>query len=244
MPSTRPWYEEWFDSPYYHLLYEYRDKKEARAFIDKLLDKLNPESGSEILDLACGSGRHSIYLNELGYKVCGCDLSKNNIERASKHIKEGLDFRIHDMRFAMGMDQFDYVFNLFTSFGYFSEFQLNVEVVNSIHKELKSGGVLVLDYLNVSQVDYSDEGDFVKDGVHFETRKRSDDRFIYKDIHVETAEGESHDFTEQVSRISFTTFMNMLANCGFRVTDVLGDYDLNSFDEKQSPRMIFIAHKE
>ena len=30
----KPWYETWFDSPYYHILYHHRDGSEAAAFLD------------------------------------------------------------------------------------------------------------------------------------------------------------------------------------------------------------------
>ena len=53
-------YNKWFDSPYYHILYENRDHKEAKNFIKKILKYLKLDRGSKILDAACGKGRHSI----------------------------------------------------------------------------------------------------------------------------------------------------------------------------------------
>ena len=54
----------WFNSSYYHILYKNRDYNEAEYFINNLITKLNIKKNSKILDLACGSGRHSIYLNK------------------------------------------------------------------------------------------------------------------------------------------------------------------------------------
>ncbi|MBK6524224.1 MAG: class I SAM-dependent methyltransferase [Crocinitomicaceae bacterium] len=54
--------------------------------------------GTRILDLACGKGRHSVYLNNLGYHVTGMDLSAASIQEASKFQNEKLVFLRQDMR--------------------------------------------------------------------------------------------------------------------------------------------------
>ena len=74
-PETNNWFSSWFDSPYYHILYKERNFREAQIFIDNLTFYLNMDEGSKVLDLACGKGRHSIYLNQLGYDVLGVDLT-------------------------------------------------------------------------------------------------------------------------------------------------------------------------
>ena len=73
------WYASWFKTPFYHILYKDRNDQEARFFMDGLTSFLNLPSGSEILDLACGKGRHARYLNELGFDVTGVDLSPESI---------------------------------------------------------------------------------------------------------------------------------------------------------------------
>ena len=78
------WFESWFDSPYYHILYKNRDDTEAQKFLRNLLRVINPPSNAKILDLACGKGRHAIFLRKLNYKVVGTDLSKLSISEAKK----------------------------------------------------------------------------------------------------------------------------------------------------------------
>ena len=68
---TEDWFASWFDTPYYHTLYKYRDDTEARIFIDDLFKALKPDSNHRILDLACGRGRHAIYMNKKGFDVFG-----------------------------------------------------------------------------------------------------------------------------------------------------------------------------
>ncbi|MGZ8538498.1 MAG: class I SAM-dependent methyltransferase, partial [Flavisolibacter sp.] len=119
MPA-KEWYKEWFNSSFYHKLYFDRDENEASAFILRLLDHLKPPSGSFMLDVACGKGRHSKLLAEQGYDVTGIDISLDSIQNAKQFEQEHLHFFQHDMRLPAWINYFDYAFNFFTSFGYFA----------------------------------------------------------------------------------------------------------------------------
>ena len=79
------WYLDWFNSPFYHLLYKERDLSEATYFMNNLINKLQIDKNSSILDLACGRGRYSLYLSNIGHKVTGIDISKENISEAKKN---------------------------------------------------------------------------------------------------------------------------------------------------------------
>ena len=144
------WFETWFDSPYYHILYDHRDETEAATFIHQLKKKLSWKAGETALDLACGKGRHSVMIAKEGLDVTGLDLSPQNIQAAQKKYgSDSLHFDIHDMRKVYKSDTFDYVFNLFTSFGYFEDRAENLSVIQSATKSLKTGGKLIIDFLNV-----------------------------------------------------------------------------------------------
>src|SRR4051812_27347081 len=95
---SHTWFKDWFNSPYYHILYKKRDDKEAQGFMDALAKHLQLNASYKIWDLACGKGRHSIYLNSKGLNVIGTDLSENSIKEALKHSNETLEFYKHDMR--------------------------------------------------------------------------------------------------------------------------------------------------
>src|SRR5215203_5041601 len=69
LAATAPWFKTWFDSAYYHKLYQNRNDEEAKEFIDALLTELSPARGSTMLDLGCGAGRHSKYLATKGHAV-------------------------------------------------------------------------------------------------------------------------------------------------------------------------------
>lgn len=109
MDDNKEWFGEWFDSPYYHILYKHRDFEEARNFIRKVCNYLVFNENDRILDLACGKGRHAIYLNQAGFNVVGVDLSVKNIEYARRYENERLRFYVHDMREVFRQCNFDYV---------------------------------------------------------------------------------------------------------------------------------------
>ena len=91
------WFESWFDTLYYHALYQHRNDAEAAAFMDRLLAHLKLDSGMRVLDVACGKGRHSAHLASRGLRVCGFDLSENSIGIAKGLGVEGAEFLVHAM---------------------------------------------------------------------------------------------------------------------------------------------------
>ena len=124
------WFANWFDSPYYHLLYKNRDEEEAEHFIDNLIAQLQLKKGSRIIDIACGKGRHATYFHKKGMYVVGVDLSANSIAKAKENEKENLQFAVHDMREIFKKNYFDIATNLFTSFGYFDNNEDEQEAIN------------------------------------------------------------------------------------------------------------------
>ena len=185
MPKRKEWFGEWFDSPYYHVLYKHRDHEEAQAFINVAIEYLGVNSQHKIMDLACGKGRHSIYLNKKGFDVVGLDLSAQSIEYANKFANDRLHFYIHDMREVFAEEAFDFVFNFFTSFGYFETKEEHEKAIHSIAQSLKKGGVFLLDFLNpytvINHLVTEEKKEI--DGIEFHiTKDFTDDGYITKDI--------------------------------------------------------------
>lgn len=147
MPDSN-WFERWFASPYYRILYQNRDELEAEEFVASLINYLQPLPGSSMVDIACGEGRFSVGLAERGFDVTGIDLSHTSIEIAKANESENLRFFVHDMRMPFYINYFDYALNFFTSFGYFANKRDHQLAAKSFAKGLKKGGILVLDYLN------------------------------------------------------------------------------------------------
>ena len=149
--KTKDWFTDWFNTPYYHILYKDRNDDEAQLFMKHITAFLNLSKESHILDLPCGRGRHSVFLNSLGYKVTGGDLAANSIELAKKFENKTLNFKVQDMR-APFKSKYDAVFNLFTSFGYFEDDREDILILNNIKQSLKKDGFFVFDFLNAEKV--------------------------------------------------------------------------------------------
>jgi SAM-dependent methyltransferase len=245
MPTTE-WFQHWFDTPYYHLLYFDRDHQEASAFIDRLIDFLKPAPGSSMLDVACGKGRHSQYMAQKGFDVTGIDLSYSSIDEAKKIERDNLQFFQHDMRQPFWINYFDYAFNFFTSFGYFRTRREHDAAIRTIAQSLNEKGILVIDYLNVHYAEDHFVHSFDKDidGYNFHLTKWMDEDFFYKKIEVEHDDfTEPHVYNEKVSKFSLGDFTDMLAYQGMQIKEVFGDYLLNPYHVRKTPRMIMLAQK-
>ena len=238
--STKHWYASWFDTPYYHILYKDRDYTEAQVFMDNLTIYLNLPENGKILDLACGKGRHSIYLNKLGYNVTGVDLSEQSIQYAKKFENDNLKFEVHDMSKPYP-DNFDAVFNLFTSFGYFEDESCNLNTINSIKQELNPNGFGVIDFMNVNNVIDNLVSQDIKtvDGIDFKQNRRVEDGYIIKDITFEE-NGEQFSFQERVKAFTLDGFQDLFNEANVHLLDIFGDYKLQKYHPNTSERLIMI----
>jgi SAM-dependent methyltransferase len=239
------WFESWFDTPYYHLLYSNRDYTEAENFITKLTQELQLPQSSKIIDLACGKGRHSVFLNKLGYDVLGLDLSQQSIEFDKQFENESLAFKVHDMRNPIDSEPVLAVFNLFTSFGYFDNETDDRNVFQSVYNALKPEGFFVLDYLNEEFVTRTlvPETTIHREGIDFHISKKIEGRHIIKDIRFEIDEESKH-FFEKVKLHTLETIENYASECGFERVKIWGDYQLNNFEKEISPRCINLFKKK
>ncbi len=242
----KEWFADWFDSPYYHLLYANRDFTEASAFVEKLVGVLKLGSGHRVLDLACGKGRHSIHLARSGAEVVGVDLSYESISAALEFEGANLSFYTHDMRRAFRINYFDFVLNLFTSFGYFDTLSEHIVTLKNIHKALKPKGMLLIDFLNVHYVaaHLVAREEIARGGIRFLIRREMDRNWIRKKIEFLDGEKQLHVYEERVRAFCLSDFEQMLEDANFSVVRTYGDYRLGAFDPSSSPRLILLAKKE
>ncbi len=240
MTKKTEWFQNWFDTKYYHLLYDHRNDDEAEFFMKNLIEFLNLKKGDKILDLPCGKGRHSVFLNSIGFDITGSDLSKNSIEFAKKHENNSLKFSLHDMRKPL-RGQYDAIFNLFTSFGYFEHEQSNIDVLVNFKNALINNGSVVIDFLNVKKAKQNliPEEKFEKNGIQFHIRKYIENNFLIKDIRFKTGDIDHH-YTEKVQYLTLENMTDFMSAANLKIKTVFGDYALNSFDENKSDRLILI----
>jgi ubiquinone/menaquinone biosynthesis C-methylase UbiE len=146
LKKKKEWWESFFDA---HYLLEYgpiftleRDRRET----SRLIELLGLPSGSRILDVPCGHGRHAHLLAEAGYDVDGLDYSPDLLAVARKRgTADNLRYTRGDMRKlpAKWTRRFDSVLNLFSSFGFFVHPSDDARVLQEFARVLKPGGVLI-----------------------------------------------------------------------------------------------------
>lgn len=240
----KEWFSSWFDTPYYHTLYKHRDYSEAAAFIDNITQFLQLPPHANCWDLCCGKGRHSIYLNQKGYRVVGTDLSEKSIIEAGKSANDTLEFYQHDMRHLFRVNYFDAVFNLFTSFGYFENRHDDFNVFHAVERSLKANGVFIFDFLNAVFVKNSLVANTSQtiDGITFHISKRIEGITCVKSIDF-TDRGENFHFEERVKLFDKSYFEELAKDCKFSIVNVFGNYNLEQFDLQTSPRLILVLQK-
>ena len=232
----------WFDTPYYKLLYRNRNEDEARLFIDNILKKINIEPNSKILDLACGTGRHSIYLSKKGFDVVGIDKSKKNIITAKKNENKKLIFFQQEMTKDINI-QFNAIFNFFTSFGYVDH-KYNYDTIENISKNLKKGGLFIIDFLNQkivrkNIVEYEEKN---IENINFNIHRYIENNYIIKEISFKHNKTK-YNFKERVMLLDLKDFENYFNKNNLKIIDIYGNYKLSSFDINKSPRLILISKK-
>ncbi len=241
------WFESWFNSPYYHLLYRDRDQSEARPFIERLTRHLQLPPHARVLDLACGKGRHSIVLANLDYDVLGIDIAPENIAQANLSSRPGLSFAVHDMRTPLSAEPFDAVLNLFTSFGYFDTEAEHQAALHTMAQALKPNGKLVIDYLNVDPTlaQLVPKESRTIEGVHFEISRKAVNGYLIKEIQlVDLKHHQSHTFSEKVALFRKNDFERMLEPMNLSIEEVKGDYQLGPYDPLRSPRLILLVGRK
>jgi len=147
----KQWYEELFEN--YGMKYD----KECFAqgtigecdFIEK---EINYSKNVRILDIGCGTGRHSIELAKRGYAVVGIDLSESLLKRAKEKASEQnlqIVFQKHDARNLPFLHEFDLVIMLCEgAFPLMETDEMNFQILQNAANILKSKGKIIFTTLN------------------------------------------------------------------------------------------------
>ncbi len=238
------WFKDWFDTKYYHLLYNKRNEDEALDFITRIARTLQLPAGAKVADIACGKGRHSRVLSGLGYNTVGFDLSHNSIAYAQSLNTPGARFYEQDMRLPYPESHFNAAFNLFTSFGYFQNPEDDIASLLNIYNMLDEGGFFIQDYLNGAAFTgcMPLEGEEKRGEIFFNYKKDWVPPFIEKKITVHDG-AQIHHYEEKVKVYSLAQLEFLHLQVGFEILHVFGDYELHEFDETQSPRIIVVSKK-
>ncbi|WP_277458049.1 class I SAM-dependent methyltransferase [Paenibacillus larvae] len=240
------WFKESFGKDYL-IVYKHRDLQGAYHEVKNMMEWLQLPQESEVLDLCCGMGRHSVALADFGFKVTGLDLSVVLLGEAKKLDKDNKVEWIHaDMKEIPLERKFDDVVNLFTLFGYFEKDEDNFKVLSELSRLLIPNGKFIVDFLNPPYVaehlvPYSErfQGDML-----IEESRSIEEGFVRKRIVIKEPGEANRHYLEQVKLYDYDWFEDAFHKVGLEVEQVYGTYENNVYVPGKSPRMIFVGHKK
>ena len=238
------WWESWFGEEYLEL-YPHRDLDSARHEIDFALARLDREP-EPLLDLCCGSGRHSLPLMEKGVNPVGLDYSAPLLEHAKTHGRCSYLVRGDMRRLPFNDRTFRSIVNFFTSFGYFRAEEDNRTVLAEVERVLEPGGRFLCDTFGLEDVLshlVSQECRQTGEREYRITRRWNENtRRIEKEIEVRRGDS-TETFRESVRGYTPEELMQMAEGVGLNVEGLWGDFD-GCPAGPNSPRLILLASKK
>lgn len=246
------WYDELFNQDYDRVYFPAFTPERNLAEADFIESVLLMPKGGQVLDLACGHGRHAIELAKRGYQVMGLDLSSRFIEmaRQAAQLEEltNAEFLVGDMRESYFVNRFDAIYSYFTSFGYFSDAE-NKKVLENVSRALVKGGVFLLETVNrdwtIHKVEHQPrrwdelEPDFyLLEDISFNahTSRIHTKRIIFD-------KGQRRTVEYDIKLYTHSELEDMLEEVGLQVISTFGNKDLIPYSVS-SPRMIIVSKKQ
>ncbi|MBP6835862.1 MAG: methyltransferase domain-containing protein [Kofleriaceae bacterium] len=245
----KAWFEEIFDENYLRTL-PFLTPQATQDEAQFVVEALAVQPGAQLLDLGCGYGRHSMELAARGYQVVGLDLSLPLLLRgADEAQRRGLSINfVHgDMRELDFESQFDGVFCVFSTFGYFDE-ETNKKTAANMARALKPGARAVIEILNrdyvvpelPTRVWWEGDGCVVLEEVefnYFSSRIQSNRSIVFDD-------GRQIEQEISLRAYSLHELGKLLHAAGFRVVEVSGSvHTRGRFFGPQSRHIIVVAEK-
>lgn len=241
------WYKDWFNSENYLKVYSHRDKSEAERLVELIIKMLNLKSGSSVLDMACGSGRHAVIFAKKSFDVTAVDWSQRLISEAKRNaarLGANINFVLSDILDFNTPVRFDLALNLFTSIGYFENDEDNFSVIMKAYSLLKSNGYFVLDYFNKEHLlkNLIPETIFSENGTRIIQNRYIKGNRVIKDISIES-HSSLEKYYESVRLYSDEEIFSYFEKAGFTILEKFGDYNGNTFKKDSSSRLIIFAKK-
>ena len=246
---SKPWFEEVFDEDYLRTL-PFMSADQTLREVEFIETSLGVPAGGQVLDVGCGYGRHAIELVQRGLDVTGLDLSLPLLIRAADEAQKramSVNFVHADMREMAFEKQFDGVYCMLTSFGYFDE-ETNLRVAEGIARALKPGGRFLLDLVNrdyvvgdlPSRVWWEGNGCVVLEEVDFNfhtSRILTHRSIVFED-------GRQVEQEISVRAYSLHEIGRLLRQAGFRVIDISGGLAMRGhFFGGTSRNLLILAEK-
>lgn len=213
------------------------------------IQKLSQCHSGDVLDLACGPGRHVCAFAQAGFTVTGLDLSAHLLGQAQSNLKKkGLSASLQraDMRtFALNR-QYDLIVNLWTSFGYFEDTNDDQLVLQQMFTHLKTGGVAIIDIAGKDQIlrdlqpvhvtDYADGSVLMERPILTEELGR------YENEWTLIRDGQAYQHTWTQNLYTAREMRSLFAAAGFCDVMVYGGLDGCEYD-MDAQRLVVVGRK-
>ena len=248
--SPKIWHEDdYFWESVAPVLFSTQRWERTELEVEQMLALLNLPEGAQILDVACGQGRHALELARRGYSVTCLDRTAAFLEKVRLQAEAeelAIEFVQGDMRGFVRPGRFHAVLNMFSSFGYFSDPRANMKTLKNMHNSLRPGGQLMMDLLgkeimirNFTARQWSEAG-----GTYLlEERRVADAWRSMQNRWIVISDGEAREFTWDLQLYSAAELSDMCKQCGFISLEVYGDLEGAAYDLEAS-RLILVARRE
>jgi SAM-dependent methyltransferase len=247
--NARPdWWDGFFDglmADFWRAVIPPEATASEAAFLEKAL---RLASGSRVLDVPCGHGRHALELARRGYRVSGVDLSADLLGAArSASAREGLpvEWVPGDMR---NLPQawsgtFDGAYCAGNAFGYFDDAG-NQAFLAAVARALRPGGRFVLESGWVAESllpQFRDRLDMKAGGIRFQAENRYDPVSGYvENVFTASRGGETTSRPARHRLYTCRQLLEMLASAGFEAFELFGSPAGEPF-ALGSPRLLAVA---
>jgi len=254
--NKKQWYEILFEN--------YAQKYDNESFTqgtigecDFIEKELNCDKMLKILDVGCGTGRHSIELSKRGYSLTGIDLSESQLTRAREKAESNnlkINFLKHDARNLPFNNDFDVAIMLCEGgFPLMETDEMNFEILKNVTRSLKDKSKFIFTTLNGLFSLYHSVQEFCNSSSeegNATYRSSTFDLMTFRDYNITEVEDDSGnkkslDCNERYYVPSEITWL--LKSLGYRKIDILGA-KLGAFSRKdklttEDFEMLIIAEK-
>ena len=249
MQEPKRWHEQdEFWNTFAPTLFTEEHWSRAPEEVEHVISLLGIKAGARVLDLCCGTGRHSLELVRRGFRVTGVDRTQRYLDSASEQAdEEGLEieFVLDDMRTFCRADVFDAVINVYTAFGYFEDQEDDRQVVMNVFRSLRSGGVFLLDMMSkeVLARKFRERDWREEDGVLILQEREIARNWSWIENRWILLKGsERTEFRLSHRLYSATELASLLTTCGFGQVEAYGDLEGGAYDHTAS-RLVVVGRK-
>jgi SAM-dependent methyltransferase len=243
-------HSDFFGLDYLRLNQPFLTEEKTQRETEAILFILGLPTGSKLLDLCCGYGRHSLQLAAAGFQVSGLDVNEGFLEIARRDANEaGTEIRwlCSDMRVIPYMNEFDAVINIFNAFGYLENSAEDQKVLDAVNRALKPGGLFLIDTINRDAMIHGFIPESITrypDGMILLEERQIDILTSCGTIQQEILfpEGNRHCHTMIIRLYSLTELAGMLHRAGFELLDYYGGFDRTPLTWA-TKQMILLARK-